>query len=80
MTNPTTHLSNISTGFAEVWRGDRILGTVERIDWPEETNGTVEIEQRWEAREHHERFTVNPYGFPTFPTRREAVAYLTEGY
>jgi len=80
MTNPTTHLSNISTGFAEVWRGDRILGTVERIDWPEETNGIVEIEQRWEAREHHERFTVNPYGFPTFPIRREAADYLAEGY
>lgn len=36
MTNPTIHLSNISTGFAEIWRGDRILGTVERIDWPHE--------------------------------------------
>lgn len=76
----TTHMSNISTGFAEVRREDHLLGTVERIDWPHEVNGFVEIEQRWEAREHHERFTVNPYGFPTFATRREAAEHLAETY
>lgn len=81
MTNPTIHLSNISTGYAEVRReDDKILGTVERIDWPHEVHGIVEIEQRWEARTPRNLGIVNPYGFPTFPTRREAVAYLTKGY
>lgn len=80
MTNPTIHLSNISTGYAEVRRGDDLLGTVELIDWPHEVHGIVEIEQRWEARTPRNFGIVSPYSFPTFPTRREAVAYLTEGY
>ncbi|MEA5660465.1 MAG: hypothetical protein R5N75_10200 [Cutibacterium granulosum] len=80
MTTTATHLSNISTGFAEVWRGDHILGTVERVDWPHEVNGFVEIGQRWEARAGKDRFTVNPFSFPSFMTRREAVDHLAETY
>ncbi len=80
MTNPTIHLSNISTGFAEIWRGDRILGTVERIDWPHEVNGFVETEQRWEIRTPRNFGVVSPYSFPTASTRREAVNYLAEEY
>ena len=80
MTTTETHLSNISTGFAEVRRGDRILGTVERVDWPYEVNGFVEVGQRWEARAGKDRFTVNPFGFPSFTTRREAADHLSETY
>lgn len=82
MTNDinTIHLSNISTGFAEVWRGDHTLGTVERIDWPHEVHGIVETEKRWEARKPSELAIVNPFGFPTFATRREAADHLAKEY
>lgn len=79
-TNNSIHLSNISTGFAEVWCGDRIIGTVERIDWPHEVHGFVETEQRWEARTPRNFGVVSPYSFPTFPTRREAADHLAKEY
>ena len=74
MTTTETHQNNISTGFAEVWRGDRILGTVERIDWPHEVNGHMEMGQLWQARTPCHFF--GPVS-PTFSTQSDAVAYLT---
>lgn len=76
ITDPTIHLSNITTGHAEVWRGDHIIGSVESIDRPHVMNGLAEIERRWEAR----RILSDSYSFSTFPTRREAVNYLAEEY
>lgn len=43
MTTTPTHLRNITTGYAEVWSEDDILGAVKRIDWPHMVNGLVKI-------------------------------------
>ena len=80
MTTTPTHLRNITTGYAEVWSEDDILGTVKRIDWPHVVNGLVKIEHRWEARRILDFFTFEPYSLSTFPTRREAVDYLAKEY
>lgn len=80
MTTTSIHLRNITDGYAEVWYGGHIIGTVERIKWPHEVNGFVEIEQRWEIRTPHNFGIVSPYSFPTAPTRREAINYLAEEY
>lgn len=80
MTTTPTHLRNVSTGYAEVWSEDDILGAVKRIDWPHVVNGLVKIERRWEARRILDFFTFEPYSLSTFPTRREAVDYLTKKY
>lgn len=78
MTDRTIHLCNITTGYAEVWSEDDILGAVKRIDWPHMVNGLVKIERRWEARRILDFFTFEPYSLSTFPTRREAVNHLAE--
>ena len=78
MTDRTIHLRNITNGYAEVWSEDDILGAVKRIDWPDEVNGLVKIEHRWEARRILDFFTFEPYSLSTFPTRREAVNHLAE--
>jgi len=78
MTTTPTHLRNITTGYAEVWSEDDILGAVKRIDWPHVVNGLVKIEHRWEARRILDFFTFEPYSLSTFPTRREAVNHLAE--
>lgn len=73
------HLSCISQGFAFVDRGDHRIGSVSRIDWPSQLdNGEIITEKRWEARRPWESAIVNPYGFPVFKTRKEAVNYLAE--
>ena len=78
MTTTPTHLRNVSTGYAEVWSKDDILGAVKRIDWPHMVNGLVKIEHRWEARRILDFFTFEPYSLSTFTTRREAVNHLAE--
>ena len=80
MTTTPTHLRNITNGYAEVWSEDDILGAVKRIDWPDEVNGLVKIEHRWEARRILDFFTFEPYSLSTFPARREAVDYLAKEY
>ena len=80
MTTTPIRLRNITTGYAEVWSEDDILGTVKRIDWPHVVNGLVKIEHRWEARRILDFFTFEPYSLSTFPTRREAVDYLAKEY
>ena len=75
------HLTGVRSGCAGVMRGSHNLGQVTRISWPvQRANGEVDSELRWEARAPWQIAQVNPYGFPTFTTRREAVAYLTETY
>lgn len=78
MTTTPIRLRNITTGHAEVWHGDHIIGSVKRIDWPHVVNGLVKIEHRWEARRILDFFTFEPYSLSTFPTRREAVNHLAE--
>lgn len=56
----------------------RHIGYVRKIEWPYERNGRVTVVDRWEARQRHEVLVVNHFGFPTFATRREAVAHLAE--
>ena len=80
MTTASINLRNITDEYAEVWRGDNIIGSVESFNWPQEVNGFVEIEQRWEIRTPHNFGVVSPYSFPTASTRREAVNYLAEEY
>lgn len=80
MTDPTIHLNNNVTGYAEVRRGYDIIGTVKRINQPHEVNGFVKIERQWEARRPQDSFVFNSDGFPTFPTRHEAINYLAEEY
>ena len=71
-------ISTIGAGFASVSdrESGRELGTVSRISWPHEQNGIIWTEDRWEARRPHELATASAYGFPTFPTRREAATHL----
>ena len=64
-----------------VRRGERDLGQVRKIRFPYQVinrDGTADIMERrcWEARRQHQVFEVNPWGFPMFDTRREAVDYL----
>lgn len=73
-------LTAISEGHATVVRGDREVGVVDRIEYPHSRNGEIDMEMRWEARAPWQVLEVNDFGYPTFPTRREAVAYLTETY
>lgn len=51
-------------------------GTVGKIDYPVSVNGRVTVEQRWEARRPHEVLIVEPFSFPTFAAKCEAVSYL----
>lgn len=76
MTEPTIHLSNVTSGYAEVWHKDHIIGSVESINRPHVMNGFAKIERWWEAR----RILGDSYSFSTFPTRREAVNHLVEEY
>jgi len=80
MTTTPIRLRNITTGYAEVWSEDDILGAVKRIDRPHVVNGLAKIEHRWEARRILDFFTFEPYSRSTFPTRREAVDYLAKEY
>ncbi len=54
----------------------RNVGFVSKVEWPIQRNGIVTVVDRWEARKPHEALVNNHLGFPTFATRREAVAYL----
>lgn len=76
MTTTPIHLRNITDKYAEVWRGDHIIGSVESINWPDEVNDHMKIGQLWQAR------TPRNFGpfCPAFPTRREAFDFLAEGY
>ena len=78
MTTTPIRLRNITTGYAEVWSEDDILGAVKRIDRPHVVNGLAKIEHQWEARRILDFFTFEPYSLSTFPTRREAVNHLAE--
>ena len=71
-------VTTIKTGQASVRDREtgRNIGHVSRIQWPRQVGGIVEITERWEARRPHEMLTVNPFGFPTAGTRREAAALL----
>lgn len=66
-------------GFVTGRSTGREYGLVQKIDWPISINGWVEVEPRWEARRPHEVLIVSEFSFPTFATRREAVAHLAEG-
>ena len=64
-----------------VRRGKRELGQVRKIRIPYQVitqDGTTDIMERryWEARRPHQVLEVNPWGFPMFDTRREAVDHL----
>lgn len=59
--------------------GSRDLGEVSRIICPVQLdNGEVSDELVWEARTPGQVGEVNPYSYPVFRTRAEAVAYLAE--
>ncbi len=60
-----------------VYRAAELIGSVEKIEWPTQKDGIVTVETRWEARRAHEMLMNNPFGFPTFATRRSAVEHLT---
>ena len=75
----TVKISTISRGSATVHDREtgKDLGWVCRIEWPTQLpNGEIEVKRVWEARKPHETLIVNDWGFPTFPTRREAAQHL----
>lgn len=76
MTTTSISLRNITDEYAEVWRGDNIIGSVESFNWPQEVNGRMEMGKLWQAR--------TPLNFspvaPAFSTRREAVDLLAKEY
>lgn len=77
MTTNEIHLRNITDEYAEVWRGDRILGSVEGFNWPIEVNGHREMGKMWQARIMHDFVDITT---PAFSTRREAVDCVVEEY
>ena len=76
-TMPHIHLNTIRDGYALVYRDSTILGRIKRITWPHTTDGHIWNETHWEARASDHTTEANPHGFPSFATRAEAVAYLT---
>lgn len=78
------HLRCIYPGHASVYYGDHEIGEVNRIEWPDQRDdGEIQyvvMEEVWEARSVGEGAIVSPYSFPAFKTRKEAAAYLADGY